>query len=63
MTADWSEQFAEARPNVELHLEESGHELFNVVDKCLTGRGRSCWIEEVPGEAPLSKVTVVVTSR
>ena len=33
MTADWSEQFAEARPNVELHLEESGHELLNVVDK------------------------------
>lgn len=33
VTADWSERFAESRPNVELHLEESGHELLNVVDK------------------------------
>jgi uncharacterized protein len=32
VTADWSQTFAESRPNVELHLEQSGHELLNVVD-------------------------------
>lgn len=30
--AEWSEQFAATRPNVELHIEDSGHELLDVLE-------------------------------